>query len=218
MKQRIVLLGPPASGKGTYAAWIRTEFDIPGASTGAILRAEFERGTPAGIEAHRHTSLGNLAPDGIVLEVVERWLDEQDGRFLFDGFPRTLPQGVLLEELLARRGTPLDLAILMVLPFELILARVGRRVYCATCRSSLSIGLHVEAIEDDCSHCGARGSLRRRPDDTPEVLERRMEVYHEITEPLVPFYRERGILREIPVDQEPAAIHNELRAILASPA
>jgi adenylate kinase len=170
VKRRIVLLGPPASGKGTQAEMIAEKYQIPSASPGAMLREEKRRGTALGIEAERLTASGRLVPDDVICDVVRRWLEAHDGAFVFDGFPRSRGQADALEEMLAARGTSLEVVLSLDADYETIANRVQNRVVCGSCRTNLSTGLHVTSVESRCPKCG--GPLTRRGDDNLETLRR----------------------------------------------
>jgi adenylate kinase len=214
VKRRIVLIGPPASGKGTYAAKISQAFNIPAASTGSMLRSELELGSEIGNLANQYTSKGQLASDDLVLKVVARWLETQDHAFIFDGFPRTLPQAHKLEELLAARGTPLEIALLLDIPFETIKDRVIRRLVCTQCRRPFSLGKHVDSADAPCPVCGH--PLIKRGDDSVEVLEQRMRVHREVTEPIIPFYRERGLLETIDASRDSEIVMVDIEIALGA--
>lgn len=214
VKQRIVLLGPPASGKGTQAELIRAEFGIETPSIGAILREQKAAGTPLGRAAARFTEEGRLVPDEIILDLARTWLDAHDDAFVFDGFPRTVGQAEALEHLLNERGTPLEMAISLEADAETIRERVRRRLACGTCGVIVSAGLHVESAASPCTRCG--GALARRADDTPETLEQRLVEYREKSEPLIAFYAGRGILASIAADGGPERVFAEVAAVLRS--
>ncbi len=196
MKDRIVLLGPPASGKGTQAGLLSAAFGIPAASTGAMLRDEKARGSAIGIEASRWTDQGRLFPDELALRVVWNWIDGKD-RFLLDGFPRTLGQAEAFDEGLAERGTPLDAACLLTLPAQIIRERMTSRLTCTTCGSVFNEAFHHVTSATPCPKCG--GLLARRSDDTHEALDRRLAEYNDLTLPVTDYYRSRGLLREFDV-------------------
>ena len=212
MKKRIVLLGPPASGKGTQAEMIKERYQIEPTSTGALLRDELRRGTALGIEADRFTSQGQLVPDSVVIQLVGSWLDAHNGAFVFDGFPRTIAQAEALETLLKARGTPLDLVFFFNTPAEVIQDRVLRRVGCEQCGRIFGAGLHFDHGHQVCPACG--GNLIRRKDDTLEALAQRMEEYREKTEPLVDFYRTRGILHELSAFARPEEVFAQINSVL----
>lgn len=212
MKRRIVLLGPPASGKGTQAELIREKYGIETPSVGAILRELQVAKTDLGMRAAKYTNAGLLVPDEIIIEVVQSWLEKHDGAFVFDGFPRTTGQAEALEILLAKRGTPLDLAFSFEVDFATIQDRVCRRMVCGQCGSIVSVGLHVTSALSLCPRCG--GTLERRGDDTLETLMRRMQEYREKSEPLVSYYEARGILRRIPGEAMPESVFASVSAEL----
>lgn len=207
-----MLLGPPASGKGTQAEMITAHYDIEAASPGSILRQEKEAGTELGREAASYTSRGLLAPDVLVLAVIEGWLDRHSGGFVFDGFPRTIVQADALGKMLAARETPLDVVLSLEVPLEIIRERVLRRLICKDCRLIVSVGWQVAEAGAPCPRCG--GVLEHRADDTLETLEERMREYHEKSEPLVDYYAERGVLARIDSARAPESVFADIREVL----
>jgi adenylate kinase len=191
---------------------IQARYQIPSASPGSMLRDEKTAGTPLGVEADRMTSRGQLVPDATVNQLVGRWLGKQDSQFVFDGYPRSLGQGDALEEMLAKRGTPLEIVLSFEADVVTLRRRVESRVVCSGCRRNLSIGLHVAAEETPCPHCGAR--LTRRGDDTPETLSLRLQEYAAKTEPLIGYYAERGLLRGVDATQTPERVFATVVEIL----
>ena len=212
MKTRIVLLGPPASGKGTQAELIKAHYHIEPTSTGAMLREELRRGTELGHAADRLTSRGQLVPDAMINELVAGWLESHGDAFVFDGFPRTVPQAIELDRLLDARNTPLQAVFFFNVPFSEIRDRVLNRVTCRECGHIFKVGLQIATPGEKCPECG--GTLCRRSDDTLEALEQRMVEYHQKTEPLVAFYRERGLLFELKGAERPETVFSEISAIL----
>lgn len=212
MKHRIVLLGPPASGKGSQAQMISRQHGIPAVSTGHLLRDEARAGTELGRQAASFTSKGQLAPDELVLAVLQEWLDGGKDSFVFDGFPRTLAQAEKLEPLLAGLNTPLDLVLLLDCTLEVIRERILHRVQCMGCKSIYHVGLHVEADTTACPECG--GMLMRRSDDTLEVLEQRMEQYARKTAPLIEFYEHRQLLRRIDAGRPAEIVFADIESAL----
>jgi adenylate kinase len=212
VKRRIVLLGPPASGKGTQAEMITAKYGIPSASPGAMFREEMAAGTELGRDADRLTRHGKLVPDEMVCKVVAGWLAAHNGEFVFDGFPRSLGQADALESMLGKRGTPLDAAIFLEADFETISSRVMSRVVCTNCRTNLSLGLHVADAETACPRCG--GKTVRRSDDNIETLQLRMREYGEKTKPLVDHYRERGFLHVVDSTLTPDLVFASISSIL----
>jgi adenylate kinase len=212
VKRRIVLLGPPASGKGTQAELIQRKFQIPATSTGAILRREAKLNTPIGREADRIISKGALAPDDMVLQLVGQWLDTHEGGFLFDGFPRTLPQAVAFEQMLAARQTPLDVAFFLEATESTIAFRMARRLTCSQCGKVVSLGRHVQSASDRCPNCG--GKLEIRSDDNHAALTLRLEEFREKSLPLIDFYSERHLLVPIDADQEADRVFDQISRVI----
>jgi adenylate kinase len=213
VKERIVLLGPPASGKGTQAELIEARFGIPITSPGAMLRAEKKAGTPLGVEADKLTSAGKLLPDDLVVRLVEGWLLQTQGRrFTFDGFPRSLGQAEALERMLAERDAPLDVVLALEANVATLQERVANRVMCLQCGNIAALGWQVKTIEEGCPRCG--GALVRRNDDTPETLAQRLREYSEKTEPLFAFYEERQLLHRIDSAQSAEMVFARISEIL----
>jgi adenylate kinase len=207
-----VLLGPPASGKGTQSELIQRRFQIPATSTGAILRREAKLDTLVGREADRIISKGALAPDELVLGLVGQWLDQHRETFLFDGFPRTLPQAVAFEQMLQARGTPLDLAIFLEASEATIAFRMAHRLTCSQCGKVVSIGRHVQSASERCPNCG--GKLEVRSDDNHAALALRLEEFQKKSLPLIDFYSERGLLAKVDANQETDRVFEQISRII----
>ena len=191
---------------------ITARYGIPVTSPGAMLREEKRQGTPLGLEAEKITSQGRLLPDGVIVELVRTWLAQHDSEFIFDGFPRSLGQADLLEEILRERETPLDVAVALDANFDTLSQRVACRRVCTQCGQIVSAGLHVESDASICPKCG--GTLTRRSDDTPEVLSARMREYAEKTEPLLDYYDRRRLLRRVDSAGTPELVFASVAAIL----
>jgi adenylate kinase len=194
---RIILLGPPGAGKGTQAARIVDARGITHISTGDILRANVREGTELGAEAKRYMDAGELVPDDVILGMVGQRLTEPDTQagFLFDGFPRTVPQARALEVLVNDRGTPIDVAVRLVVDREDVVMRLTGRRTCASCNRVFHVLHNPPKEEGRCDDCGS--GLVQRDDDREDVVLNRLEVYRTQTEPLEHFYWERGLLRDI---------------------
>jgi adenylate kinase len=212
VKRRIVLLGPPASGKGTQAQMIRDRFGIEAPSPGAILREQLDSGTPLGIEAGKFTSQGRLVPDHLIVELVRDWLAQRDGAFIFDGFPRTIVQADAFEEILEERKMPLEVVLSLEATVETIERRIARRMTCSKCGTSVSIGLHVSDASSPCPRCG--GKLQRRADDSPEILRERLVEYGEKTAPLAEYYHGKGLVRAVDANRTPELVFSDIIEIL----
>lgn len=196
MKNRIVLLGPPASGKGTQASLLGAVFGIPHVSTGAIVRDERAKGTPIGIEADSYASRGLLFPDELALRFVGQWLGTHS-RFIFDGFPRTIGQAVALSSLLESKEIEIQTVYLLELPDDIVRTRMLGRLTCKSCGSVFSEKFHKLSVGEACPKC--EGALARRQDDTLEALDQRLAQYHEFTKPITGYYEAAGLLKKVDV-------------------
>ncbi|HEY5791790.1 MAG TPA: nucleoside monophosphate kinase [Chthoniobacterales bacterium] len=214
MNTRIVLLGPPASGKGTLAALIAEKYGIPSASTGALLREEEHQNTALGQAARAFTREGKYFPDEMALAVVERWLDAHASArgFVLDGFPRTLAQAGKFDEDLAERHGELDIAINLELGEAEIRRRIESRLTCPRCAATYRNGGDGAREGGECPNCGA--VLQRRRDDTLETLSERLRQHNQLTEPVVEYYRQTGRLRTVDAAPGSAAVFAVISQIL----
>ena len=197
---RIVLLGAPGSGKGTQAKKLMADRNIPHISTGDMLREAVAAGTRFGQQAQPVIDAGNLVSDDIMLGVISERLaraDAADG-FILDGFPRTEQQALDLEELLDQLGTPLDVAVLMDVDFDILMKRLTGRRTCSLTGKLLNVYFSSQLELDKCTNAG--GELVQREDDTEETISNRLDVYRTRTEPLVDFYKDRSSLKVVDAD------------------
>lgn len=196
MKRRIVLIGPPASGKGTLADRLQSEKALSTVSPGNLLRAEKTAGTELGKRADEQTRYGRLVDDDTINSIVGNWLRfNGTGGFVLDGYPRTIGQAAALNGILASAGTPLDCVLLLDAPTEMLADRISRRAICSKCGNIVSVGLHIPSFDSPCPRCG--GPMVRRADDTVETLRQRLVEYEAKTAPLIQFYTERNLLARI---------------------
>jgi adenylate kinase len=182
---RIVLLGAPGSGKGTQAKLLVEKYGIPQVSTGDLLRAALQAGTPLGLQAKAAMDTGQLVSDEIVLGIIRERLRERDARsgFILDGFPRNISQAQALDQMLLSMGQPLDLALLIDVDFDILLQRmVGRRT-CTSCGTLYNMFTNPPKLDGQCDKCG--GTLHHRADDNEETISNRLRVYDTQTRPLV---------------------------------
>ena len=191
---KLILLGAPGAGKGTQADIIKKTLGIPTISTGNILRAAVKNGTPTGLRAKEYMDAGKLVPDDVIIGIISERLQEPDcaNGYILDGVPRTIAQAEALEE----AGIRFDAVVAIEIPDEKIVARMGGRRVCESCGASYHIVNKPSAKEGVCDRCG--GELAIRKDDEPATVLDRLKAYHEQTEPLVEFYRQRGKLVEVP--------------------
>ena len=194
---RVVLLGPPGAGKGTQAKWLQERFEACQVSTGDILRKAVAEQTPLGKQAAAYINRGVLVPDSLIVDLVAERLKEKDcdKGFVLDGFPRTISQAESLEEILKKMGLALDCVLSVQVPHRVIVERLAGRRTCKGCGALYHLTLGPPSKEGVCDRCG--GELYQRDDDREETITARLKVYEAQTAPLVNYYRERGMLREI---------------------
>ena len=209
---KLILLGAPGAGKGTQAERLCKQLNIPTISTGNILRAAIKDGTPTGLKAKSYMDAGKLVPDEVIIGIITERLAQEDCRngYILDGVPRTIAQAEALEQ----GGIKFDAVVSIEISDETILERMSGRRVCAKCGASYHIKNKPSAKPGVCDRCG--GELVIRKDDEPATVLDRLKAYHEQTEPLVAFYRERGKLVEIPdkgsIEDTTALILKELEA------
>ena len=191
---RLVLVGPPGAGKGTQAEVIAAELSIPKISTGDIFRANVGQSTPLGLEAKRYMDEGKLVPDDVTIRMVRDRLSEPDAAagFLLDGFPRTVPQAVELDEMLDEMKTQLDVVLELVVDNDEVIRRLSGRRTCRGCNKIWHIEFDPTTQDGVCDRCG--GALYQRDDDRPETVLKRLDEYAEKTAPLIGFYANHGKL------------------------
>lgn len=194
---RIVLLGPPGAGKGTQAKNIAREFDIPHISTGEIFRKVIAEKTPMGKKADEYIKRGLLVPDEIVIGIVEERMKHSDcnNGFILDGFPRTVAQAQSLERLLSKQGMKLDTVINIEVPQDELIERFTGRRICEVCGIPYHVKYNPPKLGGICYKCGR--PLVVRSDDSIDTVKRRLKVYKEETLPLVNFYKDKGIIKNI---------------------
>ena len=191
------MLGAPGAGKGTQAKMIAEKYSVPHISTGDIFRANIKEGTELGKEVKSYMDQGLLVPDELTVRILLDRVSREDcsGGYILDGFPRTIPQAQVLEQELAKMGDAIDFAIDVEVPDEEIIGRMTGRRACVGCGATYHI-VHIPPRQEGiCNECGKE--LILRDDDKLETVKKRLDVYHEQTQPLIEFYAEKGILRTI---------------------
>src|SRR3954470_877471 len=193
----LVLLGPPGSGKGTQGERLNEDLRLPYYATGDILRGAVRDETELGQTAKEYMDRGDLVPDEVIIGVIVERLDDPEAAdgFILDGFPRTLPQAEALDEGLVKLGRGLSAALLIDVPDDEVVRRLGGRRTCAKNGHVFHLEFDPPKEPDACDIDGSR--LIVRDDDKPEVIRHRLEQYHSKTEPLVDYYDEKGLLRRV---------------------
>ena len=193
----IILLGPPGAGKGTQAARLQAERGMIQMSTGDMLREAVAAGTPVGLKAREIMERGELVSDAIVSALIGERLDSAaDSGAIFDGFPRTGHPAEALEILLAQRGRRLDYVIELAVDEEALVQRITGRFTCAKCGTGYHDKFKRPKVDGVCDVCGST-EFTRRKDDNAETMKTRMAAYRAQTEPLLPYYGARGVLRKV---------------------
>ncbi len=192
-----VMLGAPGAGKGTQAKKIAEKYSIPHISTGDIFRANIKNGTELGMKAKTYMDQGLLVPDELVVDLVVDRLGQDDcaNGYVLDGFPRTIPQAEALDAALTKAGQAVDYAINVEVPDENIVKRMSGRRACVNCGATYHIVYAPTKVENVCDTC--QGNLILRDDDKPETVQKRLNVYHEQTQPLIDYYTKKNILVEV---------------------
>ena len=194
---KIIMLGAPGAGKGTQAKRIAEKYGIPHISTGDIFRANIKNQTELGMKAKSYMDQGALVPDELTLELImDRFTnDDCKNGYVLDGFPRTIPQAEALTAALADKQDAVDYAINVDVPDEAIVSRMSGRRACLACGGTYHIKFNPTKVEGICDACG--GELVLRNDDKPETVQKRLDVYHEQTQPLIDYYQTQNILKEV---------------------
>lgn len=213
---KIVLLGAPGAGKGTQAKKIAEKFNIPHISTGDIFRENIKNQTQLGKKAKEYIDQGLLVPDELVLELIIDRLNEPDCKngYVLDGFPRTIPQAIALDEALDKKNDRIKHAIDVDVPDEVIIRRMSGRRVCLNCGRTYHIETLRPKVEGICDYCDSKLVLRE--DDKQETVQKRLKVYHEQTQPLLDYYKKKGILYSVNGTKDIDDIYNEIINVLTA--
>lgn len=211
LNPKIILLGPPGAGKGTIAEMLKNEYGAVHLSTGDMLREEVKNDTPMGREALGYMNSGALVPDELVISILESRItgEGREKGFVLDGFPRTIRQAGALEEILSKAGAAPDFVLNLQAPEDVIIQRLSGRLQCADCSRIYHVMNMPPKEKGVCDECG--GKLFQRSDDKEETVKARLKTYREQTAPLIGFYRDRGVLKDVKADAGPAETFEEVR-------
>lgn len=208
---RLIITGPPASGKGTLAPYIAEEYNILHISTGQMFREEIKKGTPMGLKIKDILDKGLLVSDELTDEMVRKRLSEDDviNGFLLDGFPRNIIQAKYLDELLKEKGLKLDYVIALDVDEDIILKRISGRRVCPSCGKNYNIYFSKPQVEGKCDIDGA--TLIKRTDDNIETAQKRIEIYRNETEPIIKYYEEKGNLIKVEGSKKTSEVFMEIK-------
>lgn len=213
----LILLGPPGAGKGTQAKRLESAHGLMQLSTGDMLRAAVASGSELGRQAKQVMEAGQLMPDDIIIRMIEARIGEPDAKrgFVLDGFPRTEAQAEALDEMLARHGRSLFAVIKLAVDEDALIERISGRFTCAKCGAGYHDKFQRPKREGVCDKCGGTEFLRRK-DDNAETLKARLEAYRAQTAPIIPYYRNRGLLQRVDGMAAPDEVTRQIEAILAA--
>ena len=192
---KIIMLGAPGAGKGTQAKKIAAKYNIPHIATGDIFRANLKEGTELGKKAKEYMDQGLLVPDELVVDIVVDRLKKLETGYVLDGFPRTIPQAEAHTAILKKVGKKMDYVLEINVPDENIIKRMSGRRVCLNCGASYHLEYNPPKTENVCDECG--NELVLRIDDAAETVKKRLQIYHDQTQPLIEFYSGTGVLKTI---------------------
>ena len=211
---QIVLFGPPGAGKGTQAKFISEKFNVPHISTGDILRENVREGTALGKKAKEFMDKGALVPDELLIDIIKDRLQKPDTRkgFLLDGFPRTIAQAEALDPILDDINKKLDAVVNVDVSANELIRRLSGRRTCRACGATYHVKSNPPKVEGVCDLCG--GELYQRADDTEAAIKHRIEVYQKQTQPLIDYYRKKGLLVDIDGEREIDEVRSDIMKAL----
>ena len=213
--KHLIFLGPPGTGKGTQAQYLKDRYGWTPVSSGDVLRAEIKAQSPVGETAAQYVRSGRLVPDGIITGVILAGLERlpRKGGWILDGFPRTVPQAESLSSGLAAWRIRIDSVINFALPDDVIIARIVTRRVCSKCAATYNLRSQPPRQADVCDRCG--GAVIQREDDREDVIVTRLATYRRQTAPLIEYYERLGLLNSIDADRPAAAVSEDMERVLA---
>ena len=213
---KVIMLGAPGAGKGTQAKKIAAKYTIPHISTGDIFRENIKNGTELGKKAKTYMDQGLLVPDELVVDLVVDRVQQADceNGYVLDGFPRTIPQAESLDEALKKLDQKIDYAINIEVPDENIIRRMSGRRACVGCGATYHVVYNPPKKEDVCDVCGEK--LILRDDDQPDTVKKRLDVYHDQTQPLIDYYEKSDVLKEVDGTMDMEDVFRAITAILGA--
>lgn len=211
---KIVLIGAPGAGKGTQAKYLTEKYHIPQIATGSLLRAAVAAQTPLGRQAKAIMDAGQLVPNDIVIGMIRERISRPDADqgFVLDGFPRNIAQAVALDDILDKLGKPIDAVLQFDVDIEMLMQRMIGRLSCISCGALFNLFTQPPAIDDKCDECGS--TLVHRADDKEETIERRLQIFESLTQPLSDYYKQKGILHMVEAHGDVSEVTKRVKSAL----
>jgi len=211
---KLILIGAPGSGKGTQAKYLTEKYHVPQIATGDLLRAAVAAQTPLGRQAKAIMDAGQLVPNDIVIGMIRERIarPDADQGFILDGFPRNIAQAVALDDILDKLGKPIDAVLQFDVDAEMLIQRMIGRLTCISCGSLFNLFTQPPAVDDKCDECG--GTLHHRSDDNEDTIERRLNIFESLTQPLSDHYKQKGILHVVEAHGDVAEVTKRVKSAL----
>jgi adenylate kinase len=214
----VILLGPPGAGKGAQSEMLEDKYGLKQLSTGDMLRAAVASGSELGKQAKSIMEAGQLVPDEVMIGLISERIDQPDCKdgFILDGFPRSVPQAEALDRMLAEKGLQLDAVIELEVDEGALIDRIVHRFSCARCGAGYNDKFKLPKVDGVCDECGSTEFVRR-PDDNAETMQKRLDAYHKQTAPILPYYRERGLLVGVDGMASMPEVFRQIEGVIKNP-